>query len=74
MGKKKLLKLSSISEEEREVLKLLNEQGQCLYGNIFKQLLMPPTKGSDIILSLTSKGYIKNVGRSSYYELDVEIF
>ncbi len=74
MEEKRRLKLSNFSEDEREVLKLLSEQGSCLYGNIFKQLKMPPTKGAEVILSLTNKGYIKNVGRSSYYQLEESIF
>lgn len=73
MAEKRLLKLSSIPKEEREVLLLLKEKDQCLYGNIFKELMIPPTKGSEIILSLTYKGYIKNVGRSSYYQLNIDL-
>ncbi len=73
MTDKKILKLSSIPEEERAVLLLLKRMGKCLYGNIFKELKISPTKGSEIILSLTYKGYIKNLNRSSYYELNIDI-
>ncbi len=73
MTEKKLLKLSTVPEREKRVLKFLHENGSCMYGNIFKELKIPPTKGSEIILSLTYKGYIKNVGKSSHYQLDVEL-
>ncbi len=73
MTEKRNLKLSTIPEGEKKVLKFLQKKGSVLYGNIFKDLKIPPTKGSEIILSLTYKGYIKNVGRSSYYELNVEL-
>ena len=62
----------NVSQEEKQVLSLLEEKGKCLYGNIFKELNMAHTKGSEIILSLTNKGYIRNAGRSSYYELAID--
>ncbi len=62
----------NVTQEENQVLLLLEEQGKCLYGNIFKELNMAHTKGAEIILSLSNKGYIRNVGRSSYYELAVD--
>ncbi len=63
----------NISQEEKHVLNLLEEKGKCLYGNIFKELNIAHTKGAEIMLSLTNKGYVKNVGRSSYYELAVNL-
>jgi len=62
----------NISQEEAQVLLLLEEKGKCLFGNIFKELNMSYTKGAEIILSLTNKGYIRNAGRSSYYELAID--
>nr|WP_319400332.1 hypothetical protein [uncultured Carboxylicivirga sp.] len=73
MSETKRLKLSSIPENEREVLEFLQKKGTCRYGNIFKELRIPPAKGSDIILSLTHKGYIKHVNETSQYQLNVEL-
>ena len=61
----------SVSQEEKQVLLLLEEKGKCLYGNIFKELKMAHAKGADIVFSLTNKGYIRNAGRSSFYELAI---
>lgn len=69
----KKIDLSYITPEEQGVLLLLEKMGKCLYGNIFQELKIAHTKGAEIILSLTNKGYIKNVGRSSYYELNVSL-
>ena len=62
----------NLSQEEQQVLLLLEKKGKCLYGNIFKELNMAHTKSAEIILSLTNKGYIRNAGRSSYYELTID--
>jgi hypothetical protein len=59
--------------KEREILKLLNAKGVCLYGDIFKQLAISPTEGQHIIFSLLSRGLIKYQYRSSNIELNVEL-
>ena len=48
----------NVTQEELQVLLLLEKKGKCLYGNIFKESDMSHTKGAEIILSLTNKGYI----------------
>ena len=62
----------NVTQEELQVLLLLEKKGKCLYGNILKELKIAYTKGAEIILSLTNKGYIRNAGRSSYYELAID--
>lgn len=59
--------------KEREILKLLNTKGVCLYGDIFKQLAISPTEGQQIIFSLLSRGLIKYQYHSSNIELNVEL-
>ena len=58
-----------LSQDEQQVILLLKIKGECLYGNIFKELNLAPTKGAEIILSLANKGYIRNTEKTSYYEL-----
>lgn len=65
--------LKKVTTEEQKVLLLLDKLGKCLYGNIFKELKIAPSKGAEIILLLKNKGFIKNVNRTSYYELDGSI-
>lgn len=62
-----------VTTEEKKILLLLEKYGKCLYGNIFKELNISQSKGAEAILSLTSKGYVKNVGRSSFYELNISL-
>lgn len=65
--------LKKVTTEEKKVLLLLDKLGKCLYGNIFKELKIAPSTGAEIILLLKNKGFIKNVNRTSYYELDGSI-
>lgn len=65
-----IININKLTPEEREILLLIKKKGKCLYGNIFRELNLSQTKGAAAILSLTNKGYIKNVGRSSFYELN----
>ena len=53
--------LTNTSHEEQKVLELLDEKGDCLYGNILKELKIAYTTGAEIIQSLTHKGYIKQI-------------
>ena len=69
----KKIDLVNVSQEEQEVLLLLEKMDKCLYGNIFKELKMSQSKGAEIVLSLKNKGYVKNVDNSSYYELNYSI-
>ncbi len=69
----KKIEIKDIIPEEQEVLLLLEKMDSCLYGNIFKELKIAQTKGAEIIRSLKNKGYIKNVGRSSFYEINVSL-
>jgi len=60
---------TEVTQEELQVLLLLEEKGTCFYGNILKELKIGQTKGAKIVSTLTHKGYIKNAGRSAYFEL-----
>jgi predicted transcriptional regulator len=71
--KNKKIDFKNVTEQELEVLYFLEKKENCLYGNIFKELNIATTKGADIMLSLSNKGYIKNMGRSSYYEINVSL-
>ncbi len=73
MSDKKKIDISYLSPEEQGVLNLLEEKGKCLYGNIFRELSLSQIRGAEIVLSLVTKGYIQNVGKTSYYELTVEL-
>jgi DNA-binding MarR family transcriptional regulator len=63
----------NVTQEELQVLLLLEKKGKCLYGNIFKELNISHIKVAETILSLTDKGYIKNAGRPSFYELAIDL-
>ena len=59
--------------KEKEILNLLNSQGACLYGDIFRQLAISSMEGQHIIFSLLSRGLIKYQYRSSNIELNVQL-
>lgn len=73
MTKKDKIDISNFSTDEKKIIKLLEIKGEYLYGNIFKELKLSQIKGTEAILSLTKKKVIKNVGRTSYYQLNVEL-
>ena len=74
MDEMKTILLDEIKNpKEKEVLKLLNARGKCLYGNIFKELAISSTEGQHIIFSLLSRGLIKYQYRSSNIELNVKL-
>lgn len=73
MDNNRKIDINLVTTEEKEILLLLEKYGKCLYGNIFKELNLSQSKGAETILSLTSKGYVKNVGRSSFYELNISL-
>lgn len=59
--------------KEKEILKLLNVKGVCLYGDIIKQLAISATEGQRIIFSLLKRGLIRFQFRSSNIELNVDL-
>ena len=63
------ISISRLTMVEQKILVLLESKGTCLHGHIFKELKLSQTAGKQAILSLLTKGYIQNVGVSSYYEL-----
>lgn len=73
MTKKEKIDVTNFPRVEKEILILLDEHEQCLYGNIFKNLSLSQSKGAEAILSLTNKKVITNVDRSSFYQLNVEL-
>jgi len=73
MSENKMIDLNNVTQDEREILLLLERTGKCLYGNIFKELNISSTKGAELILSLASKGYIINEGKTSFYQLNGDL-
>ena len=61
------------NQKEKEILKLLNTEGSCLYGNVFKQLSISASEGQSLVFSLLSRGLIKFQYHSSNIELNVKI-
>jgi hypothetical protein len=61
------------NREERNILLLLKEREKVLYGNIPMEFKLSALRGSELILSLISKGYIRHVEKSSFLELNVEL-
>ena len=58
---------------EREILLLIEENQQCLYGEIIRKLELSYTKGQELIFSLLTKGYIKYVEKTPKLELTADI-
>ena len=74
MKEVKSIKLTSLTnEKEKEILLLLKQQGQCIYGEIIRQSNLSYSKGKEVIYSLISRGYVRYVGRTTKIELAVEI-
>lgn len=74
MKEVKSIKLTSLSnEKEKEILLLLQQQGQCIYGEIIRQTNLSYSKGKEVIYSLVSKGYVRYVGRTTKIELAIEL-
>ncbi len=61
------------NQKEKEILALLKENKECIYGEIIKQTNLSYSKGKEVIFSLISKGYIQYVGRSTKLKLAVEV-
>jgi hypothetical protein len=59
--------------KEKEILKLLNDKGSCMYGNVFKQLSISASEGQPLVFSLLSRGLIKFQYHSSNIELNVNL-
>ena len=59
--------------KEKEILKLLKVKGECLYGDIIKQLTISATEGQRIIFSLLKRGLIRFQSRTSNIELNVDL-
>lgn len=72
MKEVKSIKLTSLTNE-KEILLLLKQQGQCIYGEIIRQSNLSYSKGKEVIYSLISRGYVRYVGRTTKIELAVEI-
>ena len=74
MRENKQIELEEIKNPvEREILLLIDENKQCLYGEIIRKLELSYTKGQELIYSLLTKGYIKYVERTPKLELTVDI-
>jgi DNA-binding MarR family transcriptional regulator len=54
---------------ERDILKLLSEHGECMYGEIIKKLKISSSKGQTAIFSLLKQGLI-HVDKSSLVKLN----
>lgn len=74
MDNKKTIDIQNITNPfEKDILVLLNEKEQYLYGDIIKDLKLSATKGQVSILSLIKRGFIKQVDQSSYLKLNVNV-
>lgn len=70
MANKKAIELESIKNPlEKKILNLLNEKGECLYGEIIKELRISSSKGQEAIFSLLKQGLII-VDKSSSIKLN----
>lgn len=58
---------------EKKIVTFLNKKGKCIYGEIFRELKIPTTRGQEAIYSLINKGVVKHIERSSYLELTQKI-
>lgn len=71
---KKTIDIHEISNQfEKDILELLNEKEQCVYGDIIKELKLSARRGQESIYSLMNKGFVKHVDQSSYLKLNVDI-
>ncbi|AHW62047.1 hypothetical protein SAMN05444285_12457 [Draconibacterium orientale] len=71
---KKTIDIQEISNQfEKDILKLLEEKEEYVYGDIIKDLKLSARKGQVLISSLISKGLVKRVDQTSYLKLNVEI-
>lgn len=74
MNKAQSIKLESIDDpKEKEILALLKEDEECIYGEIIKRTNLSYSKGKELIFSLISKGYIQYIGRSTKLKLAIEV-
>uniref|UniRef100_UPI0032170D1B hypothetical protein n=1 Tax=uncultured Draconibacterium sp. TaxID=1573823 RepID=UPI0032170D1B len=74
MSQKNKINIKEIeNSSEKDILMYLNRKGNCIYGEIIKNLKLPNSRGQEAIYSLLSKGLIKHKDRSSVIELNVEI-
>lgn len=74
MTEQKRISIQSLEDQyEKDILTYLNQKGESIYGDIFKELRISVTKGQEAIYSLLQKGWIRHKNRSSFIELNVEI-
>ena len=74
MENKKKIKLKSIKDPvERDILTLLKKKGECIYGEIIKELKISSARGQQATYSLITAGYIRHKNRTSKLKLNVEI-
>ncbi|MCW3806147.1 hypothetical protein [Plebeiibacterium marinum] len=57
---------------EEKVIELLASKGECLYGDIIKELNLSYSVGQEVIFSLITKGLIQHCDKSSKLELKLE--
>ncbi|WP_167618929.1 hypothetical protein [Maribellus sediminis] len=58
---------------EKDILLFLQQNGKCVYGDIFKALKISGRRGQEAVFSLLKKGLVKHMEKSSYIELNVEL-
>ncbi len=54
---------------EKKIVAFLSNKGKCIYGEIFRELKIPTTRGQEAIYSLITKGLVKHIDKTSYIEL-----
>ena len=61
------------NSSEKEVVKLLQNKGKCLYGDILKELEISATRGQSLIYNLIARGIIAHKNSTSYLHLNVNL-
>lgn len=74
MKERSELELENINNPfEKDILLFLKRNGQCIYGDIIKELKISGRRGQEAIYSLLQKGLVKHKDKTSYIELNVEL-
>jgi len=74
MTTKKTVELNNIENQfEKDILLFLKERGECIYGEIIKDLQMSSARGQEAIYSLINQGYVKHLNKTSRLKLNIDL-
>ena len=74
MTTKKTITLNSLENQfEKDILLFLKDRGECIYGEIIKDLQISSARGQEAIYSLINQGYIKHMDRTSRLKLNIDL-